>query len=224
MAAKCTVGALVLVMIWCAFAPAAAAEEAAVDFDYDIFLAADSVLLWIDLTPALSQTLMEDLLAGLTINIGLDVRLEKPPHPILAKTIVRRKFVLAISRNLNHDSYFLKIFRDRPDSLSFVSQMALSDYLADSLEFLIMPASQVKATENLRISLEIISKSYSNKVLPPSAKARPESGQASEPAESDLITEIFSEFLDLIGFGRNSYKLITPDFTLSDLDSYPAHN
>jgi hypothetical protein len=203
-------------LVW--ILPAAAASKD-VDFDYDIFLAGDSLALWLDVRPVLTQPKMEDLLAGLQVSIAVTADAVRPRKLLFSKTIATAKAVLVISRRLAEDNYRLRIVDRTVRDYTFKSQLDLSDFLADSLVLDIVPADSLRGQAPIRLNLTLISKSHSNNTLPdlPAATEADSTGTGKD----EFFETLLNSFLNLIGFGATTYHFSTPLFSPDDLASYP---
>lgn len=199
--------------------PAAAAGKEP-DFDYDIFVAGDTLSLWLDVRPALTQPKMEDLLAGLRVSIAVTVEVERPRKLLFSKTIATITAVLVISRRMTEDTYRLQIIDRGVRNYSFKSQLGLSDFLADSLVLGIVPADEIRGRGLLRLSLTLVSKSHSDNAEGELAGVDADSAGTGEEG-SEFFETLLNSFLNLIGFGATSYHFTTPLFSPDDLTSSP---
>lgn len=196
------------------------AQESTPDFDYDIFLRGDTISVWLDITPALNQSRMEDLLAGLAIVIDLDFKLETPRLLGFDKTIVSRQYRLVINRQVVEDLYCFRSSTAPARVLGYADQIGLSDYLADSLVFPLTVAKGLTG-ERIRMILEVDSKSMSENKINRTNEKPIEAEDRPELSEKDFMESLFERFLGAIGFGRTSYKIESSVFTVSDLISEP---
>lgn len=204
-------------LIW--LLPAGVAGKEA-NFDYDIFVAGDSLSLWLDVRPALTQPEMEDLLAGLRVSIAVTIEAERPRKLLFSKTIAKTMTVLVMSRRLTEDTYRLRIIDRGVRDYSFESQLGLSDFLADSLVLNIIPADEINGRGPLRLSLTLVSKSHSNGSGDDLAGAAADSVRAGDEGP-EFFETLLNSFLNLIGFGATSYHFTTPLFSPDDLTSFP---
>jgi hypothetical protein len=203
----------------CAFGlgSTAGAANRAGEFSYDIFLDGDTLSCWIDLTPVLNQDRMEDLLSGLSILIAVDARLENPRRFFFARTVSQRHTAVLITHQLTADRYGIQIKDDRLTVRQFENQMQIRSFISDSIIFHISPVEILNRKEKYRISLSVTSKSYSERELRDMFQS--DSGRAALPptGEKEPFESLFSSFIDLIGFGKISYQIISPPFTLDEL-------
>lgn len=211
-AARCS---LCLICLFFA-APLVAADP---DFDYDIFLQDDTLMLWIDVTPVLTQSRMEDLLAGLDVYIEINVEAERPRKLFFSKTLASTKSAAVISRHLARDTYRLRMTGTTIDSRIFKNQLILSQFLADSL---VVPvaAAEILQGKDIRLSVSLISKSYSNNIGAEAAGSPEDSTDAGSTEEREFFESVVSNFLDLVGFGTSSYRFTTPPFSVDDLPAF----
>ncbi len=211
-AARCS---LCLICLFFA-APLAAADP---DFDYDIFLQDDTLMLWIDVTPVLTQSRMEDLLAGLDVFIEIDVEAERPRKLFFPKSLASKKSAAVISRHLARDTYRLRMTGTTADSRIFKNQLILSQFLADSL---VVPvaAAEILQGKDIRLSVSLISKSYSNNLGAEAADIPEDSTDEGSTEDSEFFESLVSTFLDLVGFGTSSYRFTTPPFSVDDLPAF----
>jgi len=196
---------------------AAAADDA--DFDYDLFLHNDTLMLWIDVTPALTQPRMEDLLAGLDISIRIDIEVKRPRRLLFSKTIASTESVVVVSRRLARDTYRLHAVGAAAVERIFKNQLILSDFLADSLEIPVIPAD-VLAGQEVRLDIGLISKSHSNNTLGDYARLPEDTAGTGRRSDREFFESMFSAFLDLVGFGTSSYRFSTPSFFVDDLPAF----
>ncbi len=199
--------------------PAGAAGKK-IDFDYDIFLAGDSLALWLDVRPVLTQPKMEDVLAGLQVSIAITINAERPRRLLFSKTIATAKTVLVVSRRLAEDTYRLRIIDRTARDYTFKSQLDLSDFLADSLVLDIVPADSLRGRAPLRLDLTLVSKSHSNNTMD-DLPAAAEADSAGTGAGDEFFETLLNSFLNLIGFGATTYHFTTPLFSPDDLASFP---
>jgi hypothetical protein len=204
-------------LLWLLPAGAAGKET---DFDYDIFLAGDTLALWLDVRPVLTQSKMEDVLAGLRVTIAVTVDVERPRKLFFSKTLATYRTVLAIWRRLTEDTYRLKIIGRSVREYSFKSQLALSDFLADSLVMDVVPADQIRGRGPLRLALTLVSKSHSNDIGDEFAAAEADSARAGGQ-DGEFFESLLNSFLNLIGFGAVTYHVTTPLFSPGDLPAFP---
>jgi hypothetical protein len=187
------------------------------DFTYDIFAGGDSLALWIDLTPVLGQEQMEDLLAGLNIYLGLDIRLEIPRPFIFSRQVARKRVGLIISHPLTADIYKIDIQGTPPLGRQFDDQMKIRDFIADSVDFNLTSINGLSPGDKYRISVSIRSKSYSTKGLGGAAPSPPSSTDTTGARGTEFFGSLFSTFLELTGFGTVSFHFNTANFTLKDI-------
>jgi hypothetical protein len=210
-----------LIAIVCAgllCAPISAAGRSG-DFAHDIFVRGDSLAFWIDLTPVLSQEQMEDLLAGLNIYLGIDIRLESPRPLLFSRQVVRKQVGVVISHPLTADIYKIEIQGRPPLERQFDDQMKIRDFLADSVDFNLTTMDALKTGDKYRIRVNISSKSYSNKGLGGAAPPPPSSSDSSGTHGTEFFGSLFSTFMEFTGFGTVSFHFNTTNFTLKDITS-----
>jgi len=195
-----------------------AAGSAEIDFDYDIFLAGDTLTLWLDVAPLLTQPRLEDLLAGLDVSIKIDVDVQRPRKLFFPATLASVSALVVISHPIAEDIYRLRIICGRLSERIFKSQLALSDFLADSLVLPLVPAQRIRGQGDLRLSFSLLSKSHSINMLD---KALPEAADSvnQPPGDDQFLESLFSTFLRLVGFGASSYQVTTPTFSPDELPS-----
>lgn len=191
------------------------APACSVEFDYDIFIQNDSLAVWIDVTPVLTQPRLEDLLAGLDIYLGLDLSLEVKGAFGLYRSEVRQKSAIVISHKLIDDIYRLNIVdRDRSE-YSFDNLLQLKQFMSDSLVFILSDKSSLDQEKSFRLSFDLMAKSGSNGLL------GIRSGNSLEPDERSVeikfLEGAFSQFLKIIGFGRSAYHVDSPRFIIKEL-------
>jgi len=199
------------------FSPATPVIAKQVEFDYDIFVVEDTLVFWLDITPALTQRKMEDLLSGLDIHIGIDIRLERPRRFLPARTLVKKRAALLISHPLTEDVYYLKTANPDVIKHKFESQLQLSDFLADSLVFKIAPVSDIGGDGRPRLRLNITCKSFTFKTMLGRPGGRDKDLLPADSSNTEFFEDIFSVFFRLIGFGEESYRVISPLFDPADL-------
>ncbi len=197
---------------------ATAARAADAEFDYDIFLANDTIVVWLDVLPALDQAKMEDLLAGLDLSLVFDLKIERPRRLLFSKTIASTRAALVISHPLTEDVYRLRLVNFGVSDREFKSQLELSDFLADSLVLQLAPKSQIIASPEVRLNLSLTVKSHSSNVLR-DFTSRPADSLGAGSGEEEFFESVFSFFLNLIGFGKTSYNIVSPPFSPEELTS-----
>lgn len=215
---------LVACVLWCIPGTLIRAEDSPVDFDYDIFLVQDTMMVWLDVTPVLNQALFEDLLAGLQIQIDIKYKAEYPPNPIFAETIRERQRTVYLRRDVTGDFYELIEVNGLQDTVLFSSQLDMSDYLTDSLEIRLLPVSVIRDGAKLRLKMEIDTKSLPYKKLVGNVRSRSEAGDDNTAPAGQALNSVFSYFLEFIGFGEQKYQITTPTFKISSLESYPRQD
>lgn len=186
-----------------------------VEFDYDIFIQKDTLSLWIDVTPALTQPRLEDLLAGLNIYLGLDFSLEKKGALGIFKSRLRKKTAIIITHNLIDDIYRLKILTDTRGEISFDNLLQLREFLSDSLVFPIADIEPLPQDKKFRLSFDLMVKSGSNGFLGIAGIDNQEKEELS--SEIKFLENMFSQFLKIIGFGRSAYHVDSPRFIIKEL-------
>lgn len=217
--ARCLIIALVgLCVVW--YPPGARADSQELDFDYDIFLVNDTLALWLDVTPVLIQSRMEDLLSGLDISVGIDLKVERPRKLFFAETLASAKATLIISHPLTEDIYRLRLINLGAVDYEFQSQLELSDFIADSVILKIGPRKQFEVAAAIRLNLNLISKSHSNNILKDISPESDKSLNRDTGGGDAFFESLFSFFLTLTGFGTTSYKIVSPPFILDDLPSF----
>jgi len=192
------------------------AREGEIVPDYDIFLNHDTLSVWIDLSPVLNQTRMEDLLAGLDLSLAVEISVEKPRRILFTRTLARARSILVLRRQLTEDNYRLRAVDFETRDYRFDNQMELSAHMADSLVFRIIPRTALEAVTDLRLKVQINVKSHSSSVL---EEIGEKAGEAEENG-GEVFESVFSFFLDLIGFGQTTYRLESPPFDLRQLASF----
>jgi len=196
--------------------PALAARQSG-DFTYDIFRNGDSIGFWIDLTPVLSQAQMEDLLAGLAIYIGIEIRLESPRPFFFSRLITRKRAALILSHGLTEDLYKIELVGGPPLQRQFDNQMQIRDFMADSVEFSLAATNAMDTGNKYRISASLSSKSYSSKEIVRQSHSPSDSSGPSNESGTEFFESLFSTFIELTGFGRDTFHVITPNFTIKDI-------
>jgi len=196
------------------------AESADDDFDYDIFLIGETLAVWIDIRPALDQSRMEDLLAGLDLTLMIDLKAERPRKLLFSKTLASTRAALVISHPLTEDFYRLRLanfgFWDR----RFKSQIELSDFLADSLILRLAPKSLMAEAPEVRLRFDLVSKSHSSNILDQIKGSSADSSAAGPGTDEEFFESLFSFFLNLVGFGKTTFHIETPSFRIKDLPSF----
>jgi hypothetical protein len=197
----------------------ARADSKEIDFDYDIFLTDDTLAVWLDITPVLDQSRMEDLLAGLNISVAMEIKVERPRKLLFYETLTTARALMTISHSLTEDIYRLKLVNAGIIERGFKSQLTLSGFLSDSLVVKVAPTELLDEAAKLRLKLYIESKSHSSNDL--SSATRPRGGaEVEDQPEEEFFESLFSSFLNLIGFGKTTYKIISPYFNLDELTSF----
>jgi len=210
-------GAIFLSLIFCALISGAYADDESIEFDYDIYSAKDSIAIWLDLTPILTQPVLEDLLAGLDIFLSLHLKIEKSQRPFGHKTIYESKKDLLLTHNLTKDNYNISYSRHSQDKRSFSNQMDLSDYLADSLQFKLISLGQLSANDKYRLNIEILSRSISPLEVNKNSEFSSRVGQSSE--DNNFLGSVLDKFLEIIGFGEITYRITSPQFKIDQLET-----
>lgn len=208
---------VISILVLCLAASIVSADSRDKDFDYDIFIINDTIALWLDITPVLDQQKMEDLLSGLEIHIGLEIKLEKPKRFLPSEELIGRRFFLQISHRLTEDNYCLRILDSNSIDYEFDNQPGLYDFLADSLVFNLLSRAGLKAEESCRLNLKIACKSLYPKNKESGSTSLSESGSVADGDESSLIQKLFSTFLEVFGFGKSYYRIISPTFIPAEL-------
>ena len=215
---RCFLAALLSLCFFWTTGPVCA-ENRDIEFDYDIFLTGDTLAIWLDFTPILNQPKMEDLLAGLDLSILIDFKVEKPRRLAFSKTLATARAAVVISHPLTEDIYRLRLVNFGVFNYEFENQLELSDFLADSLVLKIVPQSHLAEDSDLRLNLKIVSKSHSSNILDEFPASSNKSGEAEQGGEEEFFESLLSLFLDIIGFGKTSYHVISPPFMIGDLVS-----
>ena len=208
---------VIAILVLCSTASNISADSRDKDFDYDIFTINDTIAIWLDITPVLDQQKMEDLLSGLEIHIGLEIKLEKPKRFLPPEELIGRRFTLQISHKLTEDNYCLRISESSSTDYEFDNQPGLYDYLADSLVFNLLSRAGLKAEESCRLNLKIACKSLYPKNKTNGSKLQSGSRSITEDNENSLIQSLFSTFLEVFGFGKSYYRIISPTFIPAEL-------
>lgn len=214
---KWIMGAIFLSLLYCALISTAKADGESIVFDYDIYKANDSIAVWVDITPILTQPVLEDLLAGLGISLNFHFKIEKSQRPFGHKTVYESKKELLVTHNLTKDNYHIEYSRISQDERFFTNQMDLSDYLADSLQFKVASTGLLSANDRYRLNIEILSRSIS----PSEADQNSEiSGVAEQSSEGgNFLGSVLDKFLKVIGFGEITYRIISPQFKIGQLET-----
>jgi len=210
----------IICLLWglCIFStPAMASEDQ--QFEYDIFWLGDTLSCWIDITPVLTQQRLEDLLSGLDIYIVFDLKLERPRKLLFSKTIARQRTAVIISRRVTRDIYQLEIIDQSRQQYTFPDQLDLHDFLADSLVLPLILGRDLEDEGDPRLNASIICKSLIHNNKTDDIDNRDDSPLGSPNGGEDIFKDIFSLFLDLVGFGESSYKIKSPIFQPNKLPS-----
>jgi hypothetical protein len=210
-------GLLCFCLVW--GAEPARGESNDTDFDYDIFLTSDTLAIWLDITPVLVQSKMEDLLAGLDIYVAVDIKVQQPRKLFFPETLASARAILLISHPLTEDIYRLQMVNFGDSKREFQSQLELSDFLSDSLIFRVAPLSQIMDKPKIRLDLTLVSKSHSANILG-NTPGRPEGELQRDTNPEEFFESLFTFFLNLVGFGKDSYHIVTPLFDSSQLGSF----
>jgi hypothetical protein len=210
-------GAIFLSLIFCALISRAYAADESIIFDYDIYTANDSIAIWVDLTPILTQPVLEDLLAGLDIFLSLRFKIEKSQKPFGHNTVYESKTDLLLTHNLTKDNYNISYSLHSQEKRSFSNQMDLSDYLADSLQFKPISLGQLNANDKYRLNVEIISRSISP--LEVNQNSEFSNGVGQSPEDNNFLGSVLDKFLEIVGFGEITYRIISPQFKIDQLET-----
>lgn len=198
----------------------AAAENQDTDFDFDIFFSDDTLVIWLDLTPILTQEKMEDLLAGFDVCLHITTAVERPKRLFFSKKIIETEAAICIAHPLTEDIYKLKIVNHSIRQIEFENQLELSDFLADSVVLPVAPRSVIPVDERVRLRCNLISKSHSNNMFDAIGSTAADSLPGRQERGEDVFESVFSLFLDLIAFGKTAYEITSPDFLAKDLPSF----
>lgn len=196
------------------------ADDAGADFDYDIFLVGDTLAVWIDIRPVLDQSRMEDLLAGLDLSLIIEMKAQRPRKLLFSKTIATARAALVISHPLTEDLYRLRLANFGRREWSFKSQIELSDFLADSLIFRLAPKSLLEEAPQVRLNLDLVSKSHPSIILDDIEDSGTDSSGTGAGPDEEFFESLFSFFLNLVGFGQKTFHIETPFFRVKDLSSF----
>ncbi len=199
--------AAAMVILTAVLCDRAVAADESIQFDYDIFRQGETLAVWLDLTPVMGQRRMEDLLAGLAVQITIDGRLEKPRWPLPSRTLSSGKWVATVTRRLTEDAYYLQIAGPSAAKYKFDNQLELSDFLADSLVFPVAATSSLKPAEKIRLSLTFVCNSLNPNTLSetPASPDQPGSG-------SGIFDRMFTFFNEAVGLGADTYRIVSPLF------------
>jgi hypothetical protein len=190
------------------------------EFDYDIFSINDTLAIWVDVTPMLTQSRLEDLLSGLDIYVKVEIKIQVHKVLFISKTLKKTGAAFLISHPLTEDIYRLKISNFVVSKHEFDSQLSLSDFLADSMVFKIAPVEDIEQRTNLRIKMGISCKSLSSIVIPDKYYGQKDGLLPADTSETEILLDIFSLFIDLIGYGEDKCNISTAIFDLEDLPDY----
>ncbi|MFH1700420.1 MAG: hypothetical protein ABIE07_07510 [Candidatus Zixiibacteriota bacterium] len=210
-------GAIFLFLIYCVLISVTYADDESIEFDYDIYGSNDSISIWLDLTPVLTQPVLEDLLTGLDIFLNLRFKVEKPQKLIGYRSVFESKIAILLNHDLTKDNYGIRFSPNSKESKLFSNQMDLSDYLADSLQFRLTLLARFPVDEHFRFNVEIMSRSISPSEINQISEFSAKTGQTS--AEDSFLGSVLGKFLEVIGFGEITYRITSPQFKIDQLET-----
>ena len=212
---------LYLCLILNSFQTASLSAERKPVFEYDIFSVNDTLAVWLDITPVLTQSKMEDLISGLDIFVNVNIRLEQPRTLFFPRKLSEIDATFSISHPLTEDIYNLKLSNFGLYSYEFDNQLKLYDFLADSLIFKVESTASINKSTRVRLKLEISCKSFTTSILPLKSGRLEDEPIPADTSGTEFFLDIFTLFFDFIGYGEDEYKISSPIFKLEELPSLP---
>ncbi|MBD3402137.1 DUF4390 domain-containing protein [candidate division GN15 bacterium] len=182
------------------------------EIPFDIFIRGDSLTGWIDLSGLLGSATIARLEDGIDLAFDCRARLNRPRRLFGSVRIAERTELWRLSYRVLTEHYVVAtLSADSAEERSFGSLAGLAGFLADSLQFPLIPVDSLERGQGyvLEFSVAAISLAGLGILLPNADTADGESP----------LKALFREFLELTGYAREERSFSSRPFSVDELES-----
>jgi len=198
------------VVLSCAFlAGSSARAEPDIELAYDIFSRGDSVMVWLDLSPFLTDPQVSRLNDGIDLLFQYNLRLAIPRRLWGDVTVTEKEEAVRMSYHLvTHDYLLTSTFAGWHDR-HFPALDQLAAFLADSINAPLLPMDSLNGGKRYTLDLKVTTIALTG--------FNPTPDSADSSGSDSPLRFLFKKFLSLTGFGRREFEAKSRPFSRSEI-------
>ncbi|MCB2231456.1 DUF4390 domain-containing protein [bacterium] len=186
------------------------AENASVDFPFDINSIEDTLAVWVDLSGLLQAAIIERIEDGIDQAFECRMELARPKRLFGSVRIAERTDAWRLSYRILTERWLLtQLGGDSSTDRSFGSLAGLAGFLSDSIVVGLVALDSLERDRGYTLKLDITSISLAGISLTPNP------GDSTDG--SSVLRSLFSEFLKFTGYGREEYSIESRQFTREEI-------
>lgn len=188
----------------------ARAENASVDFPFDITSVDDTLSVWVDLSGLLQTAIIERIEDGIDQAFECRVELARPKRLFGSVRVAENTRAWRLSYRILTERWLLtQLGADSSTARSFGSLAGLAGYLSDSIVVGLVALDALESDRGYVLKFDITSISLAGISLTPNP------GDSEDG--SSILRSLFSEFLKFTGYGREEYSVESRQFTRDEI-------
>jgi hypothetical protein len=180
-------------------------------FRFDILRSADSVVVWLDLSPILTAVNVDRMKDGRDLAVECNLRLLRPRRLFGAVQMASVDQTFELSFQILTEQYFLNSSDSTAGKKVFPSQSGLFDHLADSIFIPVAALDSLTRGDRYELDASIATISLGHNSLESSGE--PDGGSDSP------LRWLYIQLLKVTGYGRTEYSFRSRPFGIAEL--YP---
>jgi hypothetical protein len=183
--------------------------ESDIELAYDIFSRGDSVMVWLDLSPFLTDPQIARLNDGIDLLFQYNLRLAIPRRLWGDVTVTETEETVRMSYHLVTHDYALTSTYAGWHNRHFPTLDLLTAFLADSINAPLLPTDSMNGGKRYTLDLKITT------IAVTGFNPTPESADSS--GSDSPLRFLFKKFLSLTGFGRREFETKSRPFSRSEI-------
>lgn len=203
------IAALCVVLSCPLLAGSSARAETDIDLAYDIFRHNDSVTVWLDLSPFLTDPQISRLNDGIDLLFQYNLRLAIPRRLWGDVTVTEKEEAVRMSYRLVTHDYILTSTLPGWHDRHFPALDQLTSFLADSINAPLLPIDSMNAGKRYTLDLKVTTIALTG--------FNPTPETADSAGSDSPLRFLFKKFLSLTGFGRREFETKSRPFSRSEI-------
>jgi hypothetical protein len=179
--------------------------------DFDILRTGDSLTVWVDMEPLLTEERVDQMKQGIDLALQYELTLLRPRRIWGAQKMNSSTGYLRMGYRLVAEDFFLSHSLSTSDTdRHFLSLAPLGEYLTDSIQPALCNVDSLDQSTRYYLELKITAISLT-------AFNLASEENAAEGQESSPIRYLFKKFLEMTDFGREEFQFKSRLFSLSEI-------